>query len=65
VLFKKFGATAEKMAKGDAKGAFDTLANPTVFDVSGEDRYKQVDAFMTTNPGSPKYGWAQQGLGSR
>jgi hypothetical protein len=53
-LFKKFGATAEKMARGDAKGAFNTLANPTVFDVSKEDRYKQVDAFMKANPGKVK-----------
>jgi hypothetical protein len=53
-LFKKFGATAEKMAKGDAKGAFDTLANPTVFDVSKQDRYKQVDAFMKANPDKVK-----------
>ena len=28
-LLKKFGATAEKMATGDAIGAFGTLANPT------------------------------------
>ena len=53
-LFKKFGATAEKMAKGDAKGAFDTLANPTVFDVSKQDKYKQVDAFMKANPDKVK-----------
>ena len=63
-LFKKFGATAEKMAKGDAKGAFDTLANPTVFDVSKQDSYKQLEAFIKSNPDKvKKHGWAQQGLG--
>ena len=31
-LLKKFGATAEQMATGDAIGAFSTLANPTQFD---------------------------------
>ena len=53
-LFKKFAATGEKMAKGDVKGAFNTLANPTVFDVSSQDRYKQLDAFMKANPGKVK-----------
>ena len=53
-LLKKFGATAEKMATGDAIGAFSTLANPTQFDVSQEDRYKQLDAFMKANPGKVK-----------
>ena len=53
-LLKKFGATAEKMATGDVKGAFNTLANPTQFDVSQEDRYKQVDAFMKANTGKVK-----------
>ena len=53
-LLKKFETTAEKMATGDAVGAFKTLANPTQFDVSQEARYKEVDAFMKANPGKVK-----------
>jgi hypothetical protein len=48
-LLKKFETTAEQMATGDIVGAFGTLANPTQFDVSQEDRYKQLDAFMKAN----------------
>jgi hypothetical protein len=53
-LLKKFETTGEKMATGDAVGAFKTLANPTQFDVSQEARYKEVDAFMKANPGKVK-----------
>jgi hypothetical protein len=53
-LLKKFETTGLKMAQGEVKGAFNTLANPTVFDVSQEDRDKQLDAFMKANPGGVK-----------
>ena len=35
-------------------GALATALNPTQFDVSQEDRYKQLDAFMKANPGKVK-----------
>jgi hypothetical protein len=53
-LFQKFAQTAAKIEQGDAKGAFNTLINPTQFDVSKQGRYKEVEAFMKANPGKVK-----------
>jgi hypothetical protein len=35
-------------------GALATILNPTKFDVSQQDRHKQLDAFMKANPGKVK-----------
>ena len=49
-LVKKFGTTAMKVEQGDLKGAFNTLVNPAVFDVSQEGRYKDLNTFMRAHP---------------
>jgi hypothetical protein len=36
------------------KGAMAAALNPTQFDITQEDRYKEVDAFMKANPGKVK-----------
>jgi hypothetical protein len=53
-LVEKLGAAAALVEAGDMHGAYAVALNPTQFDVSQQDRYKQLDAFMKANPGKVK-----------